>query len=381
MPGHVKEIRRGYFKVIAEAGKKADGKRQRVVRYHKGRESGAKYLLARLITELEHGTYVEPSKLTVGDWVQTWLDDYKAMKLRETTLDLYQWTLDKYIDPNLGRIQLQDLRGGHIQRLYKKILDAKKSSRLVHLIYQILNPALRQAIKNGLIKHNACEATELPPLKYQHRRELTQEEQDKFLEACCGHRYGIAILVLFGTGIRKGECLGLRWQDVDLENGAIYITQGLVHTKKGLKNHAPKTEKGRRSIPLPRVVVEALKLHKDRMRFEKHYRLDGYAFCTKNGTAVIPRNFDKTFHILRERAGISHTTPHGLRHTFATRLLELGENMKVVQELLGHARMGITADTYSHVSEKLKRRATDKLDQVFTSGTKWAPKELPITKK
>ena len=381
MPGHYTEIRRGYFRVVAEAKKTADGKRRRVVRHYKGRESGAKDLLAQLITEIEHGTYIEPSKLTVGDWVQTWLNDYKAMKLRETTLDLYQWTFDKYITPNLGGIHLQDLRGDHVQRLYKQILDAEKSSRLVHLVHQILNPALRQAIKNGLVKANVCEATELPPLKYQHRRELTQEEQDKFLEACFGHRYGIAILVLFGTGIRKGECLGLRWQDVDLDNKVIYITQGLVRTKSGLKTQAPKSEKSRRSIPLTKVVVEALKLHKDRMRFEKHYRLDGYVFCTKNGTAVIPRNFDKTFHMLRIRAGIPHTTPHGLRHTFVTRLLELGENLKVIQELVGHAKMGITADIYSHVTEKLKRRATDKLDQVFSLGTKWAPKEISDTKK
>lgn len=154
-----------------------------------------------------------------------------------------------------------------------------------------------------------------------------------------------------------------------------------MRTRKGLKRQEPKSETSRRDVPLPQLVVEALRRHKEKMAQEGNYRPDGPVFCTRKGTEIHPRNFDRKFEQLRRRAGLEGVSPHVLRHTFATRLLELGQDLKVVQELLGHNQIFVTADAYAHVTKRLKRQAADRLDEHFPSGTnsaqKWGSDDMP----
>ncbi|MBC7293603.1 MAG: site-specific integrase [Thermoleophilia bacterium] len=225
-----------------------------------------------------------------------------------------------------------------------------------------------------MIVRNVSEATQLPKQTKKEARFLTAEEECKFLSILGRDRLGPTILTLLWTGLRRGELLGLTWRDVDLENNTLRVRENLVRTRSGLKRQKPKSETSQRVVPLPRLVAEILRRHKERMEQEGNYRPDGPVFCTSKGTEIHPRNLNRKFEQLRKRAGLEGVSPHILRHTFATRLLELGQDLKVVQELLGHSQISVTADTYAHVTNRLKRQAADKLDEYFSSGTNWAQK-------
>lgn len=376
MPGHIKEIRRGYYRIVVEAGKDpVTGKRRRVVRYHKGRKAEAEAVLARLVMQLEQGTYLEANKVTVAEWLREWLEEYKKPTVRPKTYDLYTWAIKSYIIPAIGSIPLQKLQPHHLQRLYNSIRENGKSTRLVHLVHQLMRGALAQAVKSCLVQVNVAEATTRPRMQKREVRALTLEEQDNFIRTLAGHRLGAAFMLALGTGLRRGELLGLHWEDVDLEEGVLRVKRNIVYVRgKGIVVQPPKTEKGNRMVPIPKLVLKMLEGHQERLKKDGLYRLDGPVFPSKAGGYIYPDNFERTFRKLRQKAGLESVNLHALRHTFATRLLELGEDLKVVQELLGHARIGITADIYTHVTERLKKRAVDKLDQVLESGTKWAPK-------
>jgi len=416
MPGHVHEIiKNKRYKIIVEAGKDPKtGNRRRITRYHNGRRSEAEHIMALLIAELEQGTHIDKNKVTVDEWMDTWLEDYKKNKIRPKTYELYTYAIELWIKPAIGSIPLQKLSPEHLQKLYNSILDAKKSTRLVHLVHQLLYGALRQAKKNRKINNNMAEDTELPQLVSKEVRAMTTEEQDKFLQALSTHPMGAAFGTKLGTGLRRGELLGLWWEDVDqaikaymkqiviekkiseLKTGTkkidedigqtitalksetnelkkemvLHVRRGIVYVRgKGIIEEPPKTKKGRRTVPLPTLVVQLLYRHQEQLKENGLYKLNGPVFPSKAGTYIWPDNFNRSFEKLRDKLNLGDITPHVLRHTFATRLLEAGEETKTIQELLGHAKESTTNDIYIHVTEKLKRRAVDKLDSVLMSGT------------
>jgi len=380
--GHISEIKKGYWKITVEAGRDpATGKRRRIVRYFSGRKSGAEIALARLLAEVEQGTYIDASKITVAEWVKTWLESYKrAEGIRPKTLDTYEWAAKAYIFPAIGNLQLQKLQPHHVQQLYNYIREQGKSTRLVHLVHQLMNGALKQAIKNRLLNINVAEATTRPRAQARKGRAMTREEQDRFMEALAGHHLCAAFILKLGTGLRRGELLGLHWEDINLEEGILHVVREIVYVRGiGIIEQAPKTEQSIRTVPMPKLAREMLKRHREQLLKTGRYRKDGPVFPSAVGTYIYPDNFEKIFRKLRHDAGIGDVKLHSLRHTFATRLLEAGEDLKTIQELLGHTKISTTADIYAHVSEHMKRRAVDKLDSVLEMGTKMGTKKPPGT--
>jgi integrase len=300
------------------------------------------------------------------------MNDYKKLDLRPTTWQSYEQLIRMHIKPAIGHVPLQELQSEHLQKLYNEKRAAGLSPRTVRYIHAVLHAALRQAVKERKITWNVSEATVLPPIKHKETRALTPEEQVAFLSVLDGDRLGVAFLLLLGTGLRRSELLGLRWEDVDLENGLLYIRRGLVEGRKvaPLIVQEPKTDKSRRVIPLPKLLVKALARHRERLLLEENFQSDGPVICNTKGKPLFPSNLNRKFYELRKKAGIKHVNPHALRHTFATRLLENGEHLKVVQELLGHSRVSTTGDIYSHVSPQLMRGAMDKLGEMLDAGIK-----------
>lgn len=333
--------------------------------------------------EQQIGALIEPTKITLGEWLDIWLNNYKKMKIEKTTLGSYDTLIRTHIKPVIGGIQLRQLQPSNLQAFYNFLQEKgrKKDSgslspRTIHYIHTIISAALKQAVKEGFIIRNPAEATELPKMKKADVEPLTIEEVNGFLETIKTDRLFPAFCLALKTGLRRGEILGLRWQDIDFKGKKLHVRQTLVEAREpGEKKKVtllfkpPKTEKSKRTIPLTDDIIKLLKAHKakqneEKLFFGKKYHDNGLVFCSEDGKPIWPRNFLRRFTNLQKKAGIEHHRLHALRHTFATLLLAEGEELRNVQELLGHERISTTADIYAKVLEESKRKAVSKLDSI-----------------
>lgn len=319
----------------------------------------------KFIEQIERERYTaKESGITVGQWMNDWMDLYKRPPMiKQSTWDNYQLWIESHIEPVIGQIPLAQLTTNHIQRVYVQMMDGGLSSASIRKVHTIINGCLNKAVDKGAIKSNPATATERPRVEHAEVNPLSEDELGRFLKLVYEdeQRWVAAFLTLLGTGMRIGELLALEWRDIDFVENTIDINKGMSRLKSGFEITDPKTFTSKRVVPMPQSVAEALW---DLRSLEKLIRLDGsnIVFKTSNGTHIQYRGFLWKFHQLRAEAGIPEATIHGLRHTFATKLLENGENLKVVQELLGHADISTTGNIYSHVSGKVKREAVDKLD-------------------
>lgn len=344
--------------------------------YGKTRQEVAEKL-NKALNDVKQGTFVEPTKLTVGQWLDTWLNEYAKPRIRPTTWDSYEMNVRCHIKPAIGGIPLKQLLPSHLQKLYNDKLAGGRadgtgglSPRSVRYLHAILHEALKQAVREQLIARNPADVVAPPRQQKKEIKPLTTEQVQHLLATMKEDRLYSAFLLELGTGLRRGELLGLRWQDVDLDKGIIRVQQSLVRTKKGVLFQAPKTERSRRSIPLPENVVRELKRWKARQNQERlalgeAYQDNGLVFCREDGRWLEPTYFSKCFDKLLEKAGLPHVRFHDLRHTHATQLLQLGVHVKVVQERLGHSTVTMTLDTYSHVLPGLQEDAAAKLNGVL----------------
>ena len=246
------------------------------------------------------------------------------------------------------------------------------SRRTVEYIRTITKEALTQAVHNNLILKNPVDGTTLPPKIKKEVVPYSKEESEQFLNSITGHRLFAAYYLAFYTGLRKGEIIGLMWPDIDLNAGNFEVQRELVCIKnmdtgkQYLDFQLPKTPKSQRIIPLTDELVKVLKSHKakqneERLFIGKEYHDENLVFCSEAGQRIWPRNFDRQYRSLLKQAGVDHKKFHTTRHTFASLLIEAGEDIRNVQELLGHAVLSTTSDIYSHVMEKTKRKAVEKM--------------------
>lgn len=321
------------------------------------------------IEKMKLGVNVKAGSTTFGDWILNWMELYKKPPLiRQSTYDNYLLWIKNHIMPALGHIELSKLTTDDIQKLYTDLIDKKMSAASIQKIHQIIHSSLEKAVEKKVLIYNPSKATVRPSVKKIEAKAMTVEEMDRFLDLINQEdiRWKAAFLVLLGTGLRIGELLALTWEDIDFEECMISVNKGLSRTKEGLVVEATKTVKSNRVVPVPKATMKALEeLKESRKIVSIDKKIDGKSlvFQTKNGTHIIPRNFQRKFYSLRKKAGVSdEISVHGLRHTFATRLLEVGEDMRVIMELLGHAEISTTANIYSHVQANTKRKAVSRMD-------------------
>jgi integrase len=330
-----------------------NGPKQRAV-YGRTRAEVAEKL-TKAMADRDDGLVFVAGKLTVGEYVIRWLEDSVKGTVKPVTYESYARLVRVHVVPALGRLKLKALTPPHIRGLYREKLDGGLSARTVQYLHVVLQRALKTAVRDGLIPRNPCEAVDPPQVRRKEIRPLDRDQVRALFEAAKDDRLETLYIVAVHCGLRQGELLGLEWDDVDLEAGALQVRRTLSAAKNGPRFTTPKTAKSRRSVRLTPTAVEALKRHSARQADEMTkasdlYEDHGLVFASLVGTPLSQHNLTRSFKAVLKRAGLPPTVRfHDLRHTCATLLLSQGYNGKFVQELLGHATIAITLDIYSHI--------------------------------
>lgn len=361
-------------------GRKPNGGLKYRAVYGKTREA-VKEKLLDLQSSRKAGSYCEPNKTTMSQWLDTWLKEYKKGELRKTTYASYEQHIRLHLKPGLGHYLLQDLKSLDVQKFYNEKYNEGKglSARTVRYLHVILSQALDAAIANNLIPCNVCADKRVKPPKGEQpeKQVFSVDDELKFIEAAKNDRMGTAFILMLYTGLRRGECLALRWQDVDLKEGIINVNQSVCRVKvfddperkTALIWDKPKTKSGMRAIPAEEPTIKMLEAHQLKQKEELlkiglKVKPETLVFTTELGTPIEPRNFVRSFYKIRDKAGLPKISIHGLRHTFATRLMENGTHIKTASELLGHAKTDITLQVYQHVMPETKKVAISSLHKL-----------------
>ncbi len=328
---------------------------------------------------LRKGLPVRLDRQSVADHLDTWLQDTVKASVRPLTFEQYHQHLRLYLKPSLGAVKLAKLTPAHIRSFINARLQEDLHPRTVELSLIVLRRALAQAVEDGAIAANPAKAVKAP--KYE-REEVTPWSPDQartFLEAAAGERLGPLYAIALTLGLRRGEALGLRWSDVDLIERRLTVAQQVMRVggprvdgHRGHLEFAPvKTKKGRRTLPLPASLVDVLKAHRkrqleERLRAGPAWKDLNLIFCTARGTPVEASALTSDFKRLIRKAGLPDKPFHGCRHAVATALLSENTHPRLVMELLGHSKISITLDTYSHVIEKSMRGVADTMDRLLS---------------
>ncbi len=275
-----------------------------------------------------------------------------------------------YIVPALGRIPLGKLSPQNVEAFLNDQRKAGLSPRTVQYLHATLRRALGRALKWSLVPRNVATLVDAPSTRRKEVEPLTPEEARVLLDAIKGERMEALYSVALAVGLRKGEALGLRWADVDLDAGTIAVRRSLQRAGGRLQFVEPKSTRSRRTVALPNAAITALRTHRARQLQERlfagpKWQEQGLVFTTTIGTPLEPRNVTRHFHRTLTRTGLPPKRFHDLRHTCASLLLAQGVHPRVVMEILGHSQIGLTMDTYSHVIPALQREAAGQMDAVL----------------
>ena len=346
-----------------------DGKRRYVSAKKKG---DAERALRQAMTDADRGLVFEAGTLTVEDYLNHWLTDSVKDTVRDTTFERYEQITRKHIVPEVGRLKLKALSAAHVRGLYKTKLESGLSPRTVQYIHVTIHKALKQAVSDGLIPRNATEAVRPPQVRKEEMRPLMPLQAKELLDAAEGDRLEVLYVLAVTTGLRQGELLGLKWEDVDLDGGALRVRRTLTTAKGGPMLSAPKTKGSRRSVKLTQRASDALRRHLERQLREidtagSHWQENGLMFASEAGEPL-DRRYITThlFKPLLKEDGLPEIRFHDLRHTCATLLLSKNVNPKVASEMLGHATIAITLDTYSHVLPDMQDSAVKAMEDALS---------------
>lgn len=345
--------------------------------------------------EMDHGIYAKPEKITVNVWYWTWMNEYRKNMVRESTLNSYKYYY-KHVEDMIGKMKLQLVRPEHIQKILNRMKNNGYSVGYIEKVKALMNLLFRQAYLNGIIVINPVERTILPKggrRENIHKRALTEEEQRRFLEQAEKEKpFHEAMFFLgFSTGMRIGEITALEWSDIDFEKMEIHISGTLVNVA-GMELHKgpTKTEHSRRMVPMLPEIARRLKKHKREQaklrmklgdKWEAVKGLEDLVFTSMMGRPLWSASVAKFIKEIidgvnlkeemaaglekREAIRMEYFCPHAMRHTFATRALEKGIPPKVVQSYLGHSRIDVTLDIYTHVTAELEKEEIKKIEHQF----------------
>lgn len=334
--------------------------------------------LAQITAAIDSGTYKEPCKMTLGQWLDIWQQDYLG-GVKPATAFLYEQQIRLHIKPALGAVKLEELNAHTIQGLYNRLSrerDGKPglSPKSVKNVHGILHKALQQAVGVGYIRFNPSSACTLPRAEQKEIRPLDETQIGAFLNAIDGHRHELLYKVALFTGMREGELLGLGWDCVDFEQGTITIKRQLRREqKKGGQYYltTPKNGKTRTIAPAPSVMklLRAQRAHQaeQRLKAGELWEDTDMVFTNDTGGYLSYRTVYDCFKRIVTQMGIPSTRFHDLRHTFAVSSIRAGDDIKTVQGNLGHHTAAFTLDVYGHFTEEMKRDSAERMERYIKS--------------
>ena len=333
--------------------------------YVKSEKEGIKKL-REAQRELEQGILPTGPDQTLKQYIEYWLEEVHKPTIRLSSYVKYRKIINSYIIPILGDMKLQKLTPQHINSFYRQKEKDGLQSSTINTIHGVLHRALDNAVKWGYIARNVCDSVSPPRIVKHEIKPLTMEQASKLLEVARGQRLEMLLTLALTTGMRRGELLALRWSDVDLESGNIQVRRTVdIIPKHGYVENEPKTARSRRMIVLAPFAVDMLKQHhvqqlELRLKAGSNWQEKNLVFTGLHGSYLNPNHLPEMMEKVLTEAGLPHIRFHDLRHSAATLLLSMGVHLKVVQEILGHSNISMTADTYSHVLPSMQQEAVGK---------------------
>ena len=338
--------------------------------------------IKELTAALDAGTYIAPHKMTVGQWLDTWQNEYLA-NVKPSTVSSYEATIRNHLQPGLGAIRLDSLTTHDIQEFYNSLHSPSEnrnalSSKTIKNIHGILHHALEQAMLNNYIRSNPSNACVIPKPIKKKVKPMNEHQIADFLKAIKGHKYENMFLIALFTGMRQGEVCGLQWECVDFDNGTILIDKQLQSLRGKVRGDKEKyalvpTKNGKeRTITAAPFVMDLLWKTKqaqdaNRKDFGSDFLENGLVFTDEIGNRVTPQALYRAFKLVVTELNMKDVRFHDLRHSYAVVSLKSGDDVKTVQENLGHATASFTLDTYGHVTEKMKKDSADRMQAFIKS--------------
>lgn len=302
-----------------------------------------------------------PSTESLAEYLERWLDEAAPARLAPRTLKGYRTLVARHIRPRIGTIRLVDLEAPDVQRCVNAVLRSGRSAGTAKHVHKVLRTALAQAVRWELVPVNVARLVDMPTVRRQPVHPLSIDQARAFLESVQGDEREAFYVLAITTGMRRGELLALRWEDVDLDRAQVSVNATLRQASRWRWHRDPcKTERSQRVLPLTRVAVEALRKHLARAT------TPGFVFARPDGRPWPPSEVTRIFQLRLTAAGLPHARLHDLRHTAAALMLdETGGDIRSVMSTLGHSSITTTVDIYGGMADAAKARAAEAMDRVF----------------
>ncbi len=335
-------------------------------------QAEVKEKLKKALADSQRLDLAKQGKYTVGTWMDAWFENVAKIKVRPSSHQTYRGYIDNHIKPNIGNIPLEKLTTMELQKLYRKLLtsgrveriEAEKqpkglSAKTVRNINQVISSAMDLAVAQKIILENPTNACSLPRVEHKEMQTISAEQLQSFLEEA--KRSGVYEMyyIELSTGLRRGELLGLKWEDIDMQQGVIRVRRQVSRIDGKIVEAPLKTKNSYRAVTISPQAVEVLKAQKAKTN-------DEYAFPSPNGGPISPDSVNNMLHRVLDRAGIPRVRFHDMRHTFATLALQNGVDIKTVSGMLGHFSAGFTLDTYAHVTTAAQKEAAQTMGNVLS---------------
>jgi integrase len=378
MRGYIRRRGKQSWELTVYRGRLPSGKPDRIIQNVKGNKRDADAALADLVRKAQTGSTVDDRKLTIREFLESWLTDI-ASNLAPKTVERYEQIIRLRFLPAMGHLRISKLQPYHVQALYaewasEKRMDKKRgglSPRSVLHHHRVLRNAFQQAVRLQLVTNNVFDSVKPPKCSKTAMAVLDEDEAAKLLRAAEGSdEMYVPVAIALLTGLRRGEILALRWPAIDWNRRQLSVVQSLSQPKGKLHFGPPKTASSRRTVSLSPLLLDILKRHRtrqgrDRWKFQDAYASLDLVVAQEDGNPIPPQRLSDGFRAFIGHVDVTKVRFHDLRHTHATHALRAGVHPKVVSERLGHSSVAITLDLYSHVLEGLQEDGAMRVDEAI----------------